>query len=128
MNTITKLKTAATVSALPTFQQAVAMALAKAEWDLKYIINTRRNDEQWDDNDVDVDYAVELALCHVQSMKAVAFADFDHFSTDWYKAAAAINLGIKIFSRNDCAYIRCLKCAGNMFQQTADMVEFVEMS
>lgn len=126
MNTITKLKPSATVSALPTFQQAVAMALAKAEKDLKNIINIRCADEHWRDEDVDVDCAVELALSHVQHMKAANFADFDHFSTDWYKAAAAVNLGLKVFSRNECSYMRSLADAGAMFRQTADMVEFLE--
>ena len=126
VNTITKHEQSATAPGQPTFQQMAALAITKAESDLKTICKIRCADERWNDDDVDVDNAVELALCQIQRMKEVEFADFGQFATNWYMAGAAINLGVKAFSRDDCAYKRFLTGASEMFGQMAEMVEFVD--
>lgn len=125
MKPSTKPKAPATAAALPSFQQFVTLALEKAESDLECICRIRCADEHWEDEDADVDNAVDLALDQVRRMKAIEFADHLSFSSEWYKVAAALNLGAKAFSRKDCAYMRCLDSACHMFSQAADMAEFI---
>ncbi|KAA9181986.1 MULTISPECIES: hypothetical protein [Delftia] len=110
--------------ARPTFEQMMALALAKAEDDLDRLVRTRCADEYWKDVDADIDYAVELALGHIRSMKARNFEDAAEFCLTWGHAGAAINLAAKAFSRTDCAYGRFLRDAVHMFAQVAELVEF----
>ncbi|MBB1651687.1 hypothetical protein A9976_19835 [Delftia sp. UME58] len=115
----------APAAARPTFEQISALALDKAEEDIKRLVSIRCADEHWLDADHDVDYAVELALSHIRAMRTTAFKDGAEFSLSWLKAGAAINLASRAFSRTGCAYERCLKDAGRMFAQLAELVEFV---
>lgn len=124
MKPSTKPKAPATGAALPSFQQFVALALEKAESDLECICRIRCADEHWEDKDVDVDNAVDLALDQVRRMKSITFNHLS-FDGEWYKVAAVLNLGAKAFSRKDCAYMRCLDSACHMFSQAGEMAEFV---
>ena len=124
MKDTTRPKATAT-AALPTFQQVVALALGKAVSDLRRLIEIRCSDEQWDDADVDVDFAVELALTHIERMKELRFDAYDDFNHQWFKAAAAVNMGKKLFSRQDCWYSQSLAGTCSMFDQMAGLIEFV---
>lgn len=114
----------APAAARPTFEQMMALALAKAEDDLCRLVRTRCADEHWKDADSDVDYAVELALSHIRAMKERNFEDAAEFCLTWGHAGAAINLAAKAFSRTDCAYNRFLRDAARMFEQVGELVEF----
>lgn len=111
--------------ALPSFQQFVTLAIAKAERDLECICRIRCSDEHWCDDDVDVDTAVDLALDQIRRMKVMQFADCDAFTGEWFKVAAVLNLGVKSFSRKDCSYMRFLDGSCDMFSQAAEMAEFI---
>lgn len=126
MKDTTRPKAEASKAALPTFQQVIALALAKAEQNLRRLIEIRCNDERWADADVDVDFAVELALTHLERMKAMSFENYNGLDYEWFKVAAALKLGKKQFSRPDCNYSRTLESTCNMFDQMAELFEFVE--
>lgn len=113
-------------AARPTFEQISALALDKAEEDIKRLVSIRCADEHWLDADTDVDYAVELALSHIRAMRAITFKDGAEFGLSWLKAGAAINLASRAFSRTGCAYERFLKDAAHMFTQLAELVEFAD--
>lgn len=90
MNTTAKPRARkAPAAARPTFEQMIALALAKAEDDLGRLVRTRCADEHWRDADSDVDYAVELALGHIRSMKTRHFGDAAEFCLTWGHAGAA---------------------------------------
>ncbi|MDR3018642.1 MAG: hypothetical protein LBV56_24690 [Delftia acidovorans] len=125
MNVTTKPRARkAPATARPTFEQMMALALAKAEDDLGRLVSTRCADEHWKDADSDVDYAVELALSHIRAMKDRNFEDAAEFCFIWGYAGAAINLAAKAFSRTDCAYSRFLRDTVHMFAQVGELVEF----
>lgn len=112
--------------ALPSLKQVIALSITKATSDLQRIVEMRSTDEHWDDDDVHVDFAVELALTHIERMKTMAFEGEGDFSYEWFKVAGALNLGLQTFSRKDCAYFRMLKGACGMFNHLAGLVEFTE--
>lgn len=114
-----------TQAALPSFQQFVTLAIAKAERDLECICRIRCSDEYWREEDVDVDTAVDLALDQIRRMKAMQMADCDAFTREWFKVAAVLNLGAKSFSRKDCTYMRFLDGSCHMFTQAAELAEFI---
>lgn len=116
----------ATPQDLPTFQQMVALAITKAEMDLKCLINIRCTDDRWSDDDNDTDFAVELAASHVEQMKGMKFETSVEFDLEWYKAAGALNLASKAFSREDCVYARFLSSTCKMFEHMAILVEFAQ--
>ena len=111
--------------ARPTFEQMTALALDKAQDRLKRLIEIRLEDKQWSDDDEDVDFAVSLALEHLVRMKESPPRDLGDFCTRWSRAAAIVNLGCKTFSRQKCHYQWCLEDSRAMFDQLADLVEFV---
>lgn len=113
---------------LPTFQQVVTLALAKAEMSLSGLKEIRCNDERWDDADSDIDFAVSLARAHVQRMMATEYPDYDTFAAEWLQVASAVNLGKRLFSRQDCWYARRLHTVCGMFEQARSMVEFVAVA
>lgn len=112
-------------AALPSFQQFVALAIAKAESDLEFVCRIRCSDKDWTEEDVDVDTAVDLALDQIRRMKTVQFADCDAFTAEWIKVASVLNLGARSFSRKDCSYMRFLDGACHMFAHAAEMAEFI---
>lgn len=125
MKDTTRPKAAASMAGLPSFHQFVSLAIAKAERDLECICRIRSSDEHWSEDDSDVDNAVDFALDQIRRMKSMQFADCDAFTGEWFKVAAVLNLGVKSFSRKDCAYMRFLDGSCHMFSQAAEMVEFI---
>lgn len=85
----------------------------------------RCEDEQWSDDDVHVDFAVELALMHIRRLKTEAISDSSRFLSEWFRAGAAIELGREVFSRDACHYRWSLETTCAMFTQVADLIEFV---
>lgn len=113
-------------SELPTFQQLVTLALVSMEYSLQRLIDIRCHDEDWDDEDVSVDYVCELALSQIRIMQNMELKSSSHFERHWYQAASAMELASKVFSRKDCVYERCLKSVCSSFEKLAALVEFVE--
>lgn len=111
---------------LPTAQQMYALAISRAKSGLNGLINIRCNDEHWDDADTDCDFATELALAHVERMESMVLSDHLDFDREWFKAASAMNLAQRTFSRTDCWYARSLRNVCQMFTQMAATIEFVE--
>lgn len=109
----------------PTFEQMMALVLDKAEDSLKRIIEIPREDQEWSDDDEDVDSAMSLALEQILHMREHPPRDLGDFCTRWSRAAAVVNLSCKTFSRQKCHYRWCLEDSRLMFDQLADLVEFV---
>ena len=103
----------------------IVFALEKADKDLRRLIEIRCGDEQWDDVDVHIDFAVELALTHCERMKSMSFNEFSDFAYEWHKLAAVVRLGKSLFSRSDCWYSSALESVCSMFEQMVSLVEFV---
>lgn len=111
----------------PTAQaQLIALLLEKAEHDLRGIIRTRCEDDDWDEGDIDVDNATELALAQILRMRASPPLNRDAFLEDWYLIGSTINLAAKAFSRTDCLYQRHLDDARKFFELMPEVVEFAE--
>lgn len=128
MKDTTRTKALATAPQMPTFQQMVVLALAKADKDLRTLIEIRCGDEHWAEEDVDVDLAVELALTHLERMKSMSFTEYTGFDIEWFKVGAALNLGKKLFSRQDCWYRHALDRTCAMFDHIASMVEHISLN
>ena len=111
--------------ALPTLRQTMLMALALVQESLEELLRIRCNDEAWDDDDVDVDYAVDLATEHIKSLRANLPDDRSKFDNRWFLAASAINLCVRSFSRKDCHYYRTLVGVKQQFEVLVEVVEFV---
>lgn len=126
MNTTAKTRARkAPAVARPTFEQMTALALDRAEERLTWLISIRCEDEAWNDDDVNVDFAVELALMQIRRMKTEVVSDSSGFLTQWFRAGAAIELGCKAFSRDACHYRWSLESTCAMFTQVAGLVEFL---
>lgn len=110
----------------PTRPQAITLALAMMEHRFQDLIAIRKGDERWSDEDADVDNAIDLALAHTLRMKDMPFGDGKHFDLELFMVAAPINMGVRLFSRQDCHYFRALHSAAHLLQQLAAMVEFTD--
>lgn len=116
----------ADIEALPTMRQMMLLALEIVGNSLEAVALASRVDEAWNEDDVDVDYAVDLALTYVKSLRANLPEDINEFGRQWYMAASAINLSVRAFSRTDCYYYRSLVDAKKNFEVLVSVVEFAE--
>lgn len=114
------------VTALPTLQQVIALAIAKLAHDLWLAIETMRNDEDARDEDADADVTLRLAGEAVTRMKAMTFTDYSDFAGQWFLVAAAIKLAAKAHSRIDSYFGRLLICARDDAEVLPELVEFVQ--
>lgn len=112
--------------ALPSWQQTMVTALAFVQYSLEGLARTRCDDKDWDENDVDIDMAVDLALLQIKGLRANPPAERMAFEAGWYMAAAAINLSVRAFSRPDSCYFRSLESLQKYFEVLAAAVEFVD--
>lgn len=112
--------------ALPTWQQTMATALAFVQNSMEQLALIRCDDQNWDEVDVDVDFAVELALGHIKRMRADPPTVRSRFDDEWFKAAAAINLSVGAFSRQDSFYFRRLASVKKQFDVLVEAVEFAQ--
>lgn len=118
---------AASAAAPATSAQLMALLLEKAEYDLCSILRARCDDPDWDDNDIDVDSATELAFAQILAMRAAVPADRDAFLEEWYSIGSIINLAAKAFSRTDCLYQRQLDGIRELFALAPALVEFADL-
>lgn len=123
----TTAKPNAAASTLPSFRQFITLALAKAEHELKVLIDIRCRDDDWSDDDVSVDNVTELALSQIQAMKGMDFNGSDDFYQHWFRVGAAMELAQKAFSRQGCVYANLLRSICSMFEQAFAFAEFVEV-
>lgn len=117
---------ASTAEILPTAAQLIHLAIQMAENNITRLIDIRNNDDEWDDADVDVDMATELALEKVLSLKGKKFTEINDFLSKWYMAQSAMNLAKKAFSRENCWYSRILANSTELFDQMAHAIEFAD--
>lgn len=85
-----------------------------------------RQYQEWSDEDEDIDSATSLALEQILQMKEHPPGDLGDFCARWARGAAVVNLGCKTFSRQRCHYRWCLEDSRAMFDQLADLLEFVD--
>lgn len=108
---------------LPTTKQTMLMALAFVQRSLEHLAH--HYDGGWDDADTDVDMVAYLALEQIKRLREDLPDDRDTFECRWFEAAAAINLGVRAFSRPDSSYFRALKRIQQQFEVLAPAVEFI---
>lgn len=116
----------ATPLALPTWQQAMALALAFIESSMEQLVRIRIDDKNWSDSDVDVVCGVDLALAHIKRLRTDMPTDHARFDAEWFKAAAAINLSLRVFSRPDSYYFRQLESVKRQCDVLVDAVQFAK--
>lgn len=121
-----EIPTAAEPQATPTLQQTMLLALGQVDSSLEQLLYACAGDEGWDAKDFDVGCGVELAMLHIQRLQAELPSDRDTFERMWFMAAAAVNLGVKVFSRPGTRYHRLLITAQQQFEVLAELVEFVD--
>ncbi|EZP50529.1 hypothetical protein [Delftia sp. RIT313] len=109
---------------MPTLQQTMLLVTSYVEWSLEEVIKERCKDVGWDDKDVDVDFAVDLALTHVRLLRAEIPLDRSTFESKWFMAGAAVNLAAKTFSRPDSLYYRRLIAARRQFEVLFELLDF----
>lgn len=112
--------------ALPSVKQTMLTALEFVQSSLEDLVRIRCADENWDEEDVDIDCAVDLALAHIKALRVQLPDDRNEFDRQWFMAAAAINLSVRAFSRTDCHYYRTLTGVRQKFDVLVATVEFVE--
>lgn len=112
--------------ALPTWQQTMTLALAFIENSMEQLVLIRIDDKGWNDSDVDVVLGVDLALAHIKRLRSDPPKVHGHFDEEWLKAAAAINLCLRAFSRSDSYYFRQLELVKQQFHVLADAVNFAQ--
>lgn len=122
------LKQAAPIT-LPTWQQTMQLALAYAQDSLERLDDAISSDLNWGDADVDADVclAMELALERIKRMRADPPAERGACEVEWYAAASVVNLSVRVFSRPDSYYFRCLESLQKLFEVLAPVVEFVDL-
>nr|WP_312379570.1 hypothetical protein [Delftia acidovorans] len=101
-------------------------AIAHIQHTLEHLMRVRYDDKDWDDKDVDVDFAVDLALSHIRLLRAELPLDRSTFENKWFMAGAAVNLGAQSFSRPSSLYYRWLTAAQRQFEVLVDLVAFVD--
>ncbi|WP_126312903.1 hypothetical protein [Delftia acidovorans] len=109
-------------------QQMVRLSITRAENELRRLVAARCDDAEWNDVDVNVDLAMELALSHVRRMKGVTFDGYSAFQEQWFLASAAVSLGRQTFSRPASFYGRMLAGVEAMFEQAVEFVEYAAHS
>ncbi|MBB6579585.1 hypothetical protein HNP33_003699 [Comamonas odontotermitis] len=109
---------------MPKSGQLAEMFLTIAADKLKSLQSIRENDEQWTEADVNVDFAIDLAVDHIRAMTSRGFNDSGVFVVDWYKAAAAVELSLSAFSRPSCWYGRSLKVTAEFFRQAPELFDY----
>lgn len=119
-------RTVAESQAMPTLQQAMVAALGHVQATLERLMRACHEDDEWDDKDDNVDFAMELALAHIRRMRAELPLDRSTFESSWRMAGAVISLGVRSFSRPDSMYCHWLRSAYRQFEVLVEMVEFVE--
>ncbi|MCT9810147.1 hypothetical protein N0K08_05855 [Acidovorax sp. Be4] len=115
--------------ALPTWRQTMQTALVFAQDSLERLDGAIFSDPDWGQSDVDVDvsFAMELTLERIKRMRANLPAERGAFEIEWYAAASVVNLSVRVFSRPDSYYFRCLESVQKLFEVLAPAVEFVDL-
>lgn len=108
---------------LPSREQLMALALDKAEDELRRLLKIRCEDDEWSDADVDVDNAVEVALHRVRELQTKAPLSLREFENSWHEIISVLNLSAKAFSRPDTYYLRTLNAVHEFFDVMIDLIE-----
>lgn len=119
---------AAPPPSLPTWQQVAHASLGLVHHTLGQLTQLCAEDPDWDDGEVDVDSAVELALDQVRRMKLQQPADRLAFELEWLKAAAALRLAQGAFGRPDSRFGLRLRDAVRQLEMLPELIEFVDDS
>ncbi|PIG09472.1 hypothetical protein [Comamonas sp. 26] len=86
------LKEPASTVALPSMKQAMLTAVALIQQSLNGLELVRIHDEEWDERDVDVDYAVRLVHECLDKLRDGLPDERTIFDHQWFTAGAIINL------------------------------------
>ena len=80
-------------------RQAARLAMVVVSNNLERLVEIRCDDEEWDEKDVCVDMAVDLALKMTRQLCAAQPATFDQMAFDWAQIYSIIDLANRAFSR-----------------------------
>lgn len=113
---------------LPTWQQTILTALAFAQDSLERLNFAIAADKDWGDSDVEADVclSMDLVLERIKGMRANPPAEVALFEREWFESASIVNLCVRVFSRTDAYYFRCLESVKKLFEVFADAVVFVD--
>lgn len=98
---------------LPSPRQAMALLLLQATRILESLERRRVSDVDWNDQDLNVDLSVLLALdgCRVLEQEQ----DPDAFCDKWRQIGAVLSMARRLFTRPDCDYAFVLGEAVSLF-------------
>ncbi|MFJ1020967.1 hypothetical protein WLX09_15765 [Bordetella bronchiseptica] len=121
------LKKSGTSSRATATRQAARLAMVVVSNNLERLVEIRCDDEEWDEKDVCVDMAVDLALKMTRQLCAAQPATFDQMAFDWAQIYSIIDLANRAFSRPETAYGRFLSYLASAFDVLGEMVELADV-
>lgn len=127
MNTIKKAKAPPALGEAVTFQQLVHLALEIAHERLQQLIAIYQEDGAYDQDVVDIDYAVRVGVERLDRMRQRTFADYSEFDAEWFGIAAILKMSLKVLVDHDSFYGRSLKGAWTFFDQMRNTIEYVDV-
>ncbi|QBM27966.1 hypothetical protein [Hydrogenophaga pseudoflava] len=109
--------------ALPSFRQAVNMALKMTTSVMKTMEAVRLADTDWDDDDSDADFSIALASRELARLSGIEDLTEDEFFRSWWQVYSVVSLADKAFHR-DCIFKNHLRCFPESFRVLGEMVEW----
>lgn len=107
---------------LPSFRQAVNMALRITTSHMNSLASARMADADWSDDDCDVDFSIDLASRELVRLTESTDLTEDEFFRSWWQVNSVVSLADKLFKR-DCLYKNYLQCIPESFRVLGEMVE-----
>lgn len=107
---------------LPSFRQAVNMALRITTSHMNSLASARMADADWSDDDCDVDFSIDLASRELVRLTESTDLTEDEFFRSWWQVNSVVSLADKSFKR-DCLYKNYLQCIPESFRVLGEMVE-----
>ena len=107
---------------LPSFRQAVNMALKMTTSVMTTLASVRLADTQWDDDDCDADFSIDLARRELERLSAAKDLTETEFFRSWWQIYSVVSLADKAFKR-DCIFKNHLQCFPESFRVLGEMVE-----
>lgn len=115
-------KKAAQERELPTFNQAVNMALMMVGDVMDTLATVRRADTNWDDNDSDADFSIDLARKELDSLIRSKCISEKEFFESWWRISSVVSLADKSFKR-ECTFKDYLRVLPESFRVLGEMIE-----
>jgi hypothetical protein len=113
-------------AALPTFEQMVALSIARLRHDLTNLERISEQDPNWNEDDFETTQAMSLLAAEAQRLGSVTFASANDFANAWFRLSAVLDLAVKAFIQRDNWYFRSLEFVADFVSNTPEMLDFLE--